>query len=55
MIRPKLSQQEVTKAMEMACERCTHFESCEDGWYGEEYQCEFGRLYSRIIQEFMER
>ena len=54
MIRPKLKYDEVKVAMEMACERCVHYDDCEDqaGWYGEDYQCEFGRLYDRILQEF---
>ena len=52
MIKPKLTKEQVQKAMEMACERCVHFEECEDGWYGADYQCEFGKYYSRILQEF---
>ena len=54
MVRPKLTKEQVQKAMEMACERCTHFDNCidQDGWYGEDYQCEFGKYYSRILQEF---
>ena len=54
MIRSKLTHEQVKKAMEMACERCVHFEDCEDqnGWYGEDYQCEFGKYYARILQEF---
>ena len=53
MIKPKLTKEQVKKAMEMACERCSHFEECDqDGNYGADYQCEFGKYYSRILQEF---
>lgn len=52
MIKPKLTKEQAEKAMQMACERCKYFEECKDGWYGEDYQCDFGKYYSRILQEF---
>lgn len=55
MIRPRLTHEQVKKAMEMACERCKHFEDCdENGWYERDQGTPFyfGQYYNRILQEF---
>lgn len=54
MIKPKLTKEQVQKALETACENCKHFEECEDGFYEKDQFsiCLFFKYYSRILQEF---